>query len=766
MSGLKALSTAILLVLLCAGILFLNRAGSKSRRPSGRSPAAENPSRHATVRPPTIVLICADDLDWNVFSTIGPGELSGDGDIPIRFPNLRTIAEAGLVFTNFNVTTPVCAPSRASLLSGQYAHRHNVRVNQPGAEISNGFPGGFGPYGRNRDVSRPLQAAGYETCFVGKYVHDGFQPDPGKKETWRQVFPDGWDHFHACLGSRYYDFWTVDSTDAVARKVPVNYRTDHEVDKVIEYLDKSSPSAAPQFVCWLPVAPHDPTEGFVSYAPRHKGLYEEEEPPSLSGKTGRSGLDLPGELATLPAELDEDQKSFIRRRWRERLAATLALDEGIGRIRNHLEKQGRLDDTLFIFTSDHGFRLGEHGHIGKRLPYDRITRVPLIVSGKGIRRGRCNELVANIDIAPTLLELAGVQPDSTAREMDGVSFARLLGENGESLHLEREGILLENWEMEGAFTGRLPSTWTSWRTRDSVYTEWATGGREYYDLANDPEQLDNRWSQLAPDIRKKLSDALRHARPTDPPPLVATVSQRWKPLSEARQNIRFRSLEMTGFAESSQGVASVQLEITDEKSGKFWNGSDWLTDPCRDDATLASPQSLITAWQYELQVPENVALSMNAGPESTIRVAVHVNGADGQTASWTSPDAIAVTTQDPETWINPPPADIQTCQPMMITGEARGIEKIDQVKLVIQDKVNGLYWDGYIWIDELIAVNCEIEPSTNASTVTWRYEFGGSSPNRVFFGARALEKKNFDVTVAWFELGPVPKNAAAAGEPK
>jgi arylsulfatase A-like enzyme len=732
-------------------------------------PDSRNRSGNDYPEQPTIVLICADDLDWDVLASDWPVGGERDGDQPVRFPNLKSMADEGLVFTNFNITTPVCAPSRASLLSGQYAHRHGVRVNQPGAEISNGFRGGFAPYGRSRDVALPLQKLGYETCFVGKYVHDGFEPDEKKNETWRQVIPRGWDRFHVCLGALYDDFWVVDSADGIPLQVKGNYRTDYEVARVIEYLEAGDRASKPRFVCWLAIAPHDPSTGFNSNAARHRGLYDREEPPSLLRKTGRSGLNLPQELEFLPAELDEDHKAYIRQKWRERLAATKALDEGVGRIRNHLARQGRLDNTLFVFTSDHGFRLGEHGHIGKRLPYDRITRVPLIVSGKGTRKGQCNELVANIDIAPTLLDLAGHATGSLnpeLAEMDGLSFAGLLGDRGESAGMNRDGVLLENWEMEGAFTGRMPATWTAWRTRDSVYTEWATGGREYYDLASDPEQLDNRWSRLSAEEQESLSAALRNSRPSDSPPLLAIVHQQWSPLSELSQNIRFRSIVFSGFAECSRGVASVQLEITDEKTGRFWNGNQWSLELHRVEARLASPGSLISAWSYELQVPESALINPEIAPESQLRVSATASDRNGKTASWTHSALIKVTTRDPETWIDPPANDIRSCQPMMISGQACGVNKVDKVRLVIHNKDTDQFWDGGVWVDERASVDAEIEPQENGKRVNWHYKFEGSSPHRVFFGARALEKQYYDITVAWFELGPAPSNPAAAGNPK
>ena len=144
-----------------------------------------------------------------------------------------------------------------------------------------------------------------------------------------------------------------------------------------------------------------------------------------------------------PGEFSPDELKHINEHWQDRLRAIKALDEKIGEIKAALKKANELDNTIFIFTADHGFEMGDHGHIGKRLPFDRVTRVPFLVSGKGIKHGKsCDQLLANIDIAPTLLELVGheVPPN-----IDGRSFANLIDDPVAALSPPRDAIMIENW---------------------------------------------------------------------------------------------------------------------------------------------------------------------------------------------------------------------------------------------------------------------------------------------------------------------------------
>ena len=161
-----------------------------------------------------------------------------------------------------------------------------------------------------------------------------------------------------------------------------------------------------------------------------------------------------------------------------------ALDERIADVRKALEETGQLKNTIFIFTSDHGYELGAHRHDGKRFPYDRITKVPFIVCGKGVQRGAtCDQLLGNIDIAPTLVKLAG---GNVPKNIDGRAFGNLFDNPTCNLDPPRNAIMIENWELETARGMVIDALYCAMRTHKHIYTEWGNGAREYYDIEADP----------------------------------------------------------------------------------------------------------------------------------------------------------------------------------------------------------------------------------------------------------------------------------------
>ena len=124
---------------------------------------------------PNLVLIYTDDIDCeSVF--FDWKQSSKDPNFPVHSPNLKRLADEGMSFTNFHVTTPVCGPSRACLYSGNYAHRNNVRVNDPTSKFALGFSGGYDEFNRTDEIGHWMKAAGYRTAFVGKYMHHHFVP--------------------------------------------------------------------------------------------------------------------------------------------------------------------------------------------------------------------------------------------------------------------------------------------------------------------------------------------------------------------------------------------------------------------------------------------------------------------------------------------------------------------------------------------------------------------------------------------------------------
>lgn len=755
---------------------------------------------------PSCVLIVLDDLDWDLVAedwlgrdaaVVGERETPSESDDAAapgasrgsstpRFPVLRELAGRGLVFTNFHSTTPVCGPARACLLSGQYASRHGVRVNRPDHPTSNGFSGGVQRYGRELDWAQFWQQAGYETGFVGKYVHDGFNPDPQTGNTWSDLLPRGWDHFHASLGASYSDFYVVDSRQLQTLPVKQQFRTTYEADRVLEQLAARQKSKQAQLICWFPLAPHDSTDATLPYPTEFSSAFATAEPPSWSRRPGAAGLDLPQTLRqVLPSELSAEQRAGTARSWRERLRSIAAFDRELGRIRDKLRAEGRLDKTVFVITSDHGYRLGDHGHVGKRLPYDRITRVPLLISGAGVRMGVCNDLLGNVDLAPTLLELAGGLPFAEENRFDGRSFARAVVNEEGTYAPNRQELLLQSWEAEAVWGQRVPSVWTMLRTPTEVYTEWANGEREYYDLRQDPEQCDNRYDELTATEARAWQERLRgQAAVLNTPPLLQVPEDVWQRLVKFPQNPTFQPILLPGFAEANAGIEAVDMSLREKQSGRYWSGNAWSDEEVWLPVGYDNPGGVLSRWSMAWQVepglwPEpEVVLETGERRAATaaerrkwsleVEVAVRTMDRTGGTDTWESPATLVVRPFDPETWLDVPLADKWTgVGPVTLTGRAVGMAPIKQVRLVVQDKLTKQYWNGQDWGEEQVQNEAEVVQQDDG-TARWSYRFEGSGGSRLYFAARALDEKNyFDHSVASFELpeiGTVPPVGELDGE--
>jgi arylsulfatase A-like enzyme len=705
---------------------------------------------------PTYIMIVLDDFDWDLVAQ----DWSGETNVAPRFPVLHELAANGMVFSNFHATTPVCGPARASILSGQYAHRHQARVNRPDHPTAHGFGGGFAEYGRNRDFARFFQAKGYQTCFVGKYVHDGFQPNADIGTTWRDVMPHGWDRFHACLGANYMNFFVVDSATMETKTVAERYRIDYEADRVIELLAEQDAVKQAQMLCWLALAPHDTDGTGKSNPPRFEDWFQDETPPSFARQTGAYGLKLPSTLHGLPEELSAGQRSMVVEKWRERLRTIKAFDENLGRVRDYLAKAGRLENTVFVITSDHGYRLGDHGHVGKRLPYDRITCVPLLVSGKSIPVGRSDFLLANIDLAPTLIDLA-LGPEAVSNtDFDGKSFAPLLMQP----HIEpfqREEILIECWEAEVVWGHRVPGVWSVLRGKNYSYTEWATGDREYYQMDVDPNQLDNRYGSLAPeqidDLHLRLSQ-LRNS--TDRLPIVSVPLDSWERLKGLPQNPTYVPMSLTGFVDADLGVKSVGLEVYDEEQNQYWNGIRWQDSVAQLPAELKNPGGLMSLWSFQVRMQPSVRVGVDSTSrlpvseqrEQRVQLTVRATSNNGQVFTKTLDQDLQLRLMDPETWIVLSEKSRGSGGGFTLNGCALGEFPIQKVRIVVQDTQKNQYWNGQDWVPDFAQCEAQVQPLENGGA-RWNFAFLGEHEGSLFVGARALDAKfNYDRTPAFFRL--------------
>jgi arylsulfatase A-like enzyme len=439
-------------------------------------------SRLSWAAGPNVVLILSDDQRWDtVDATHG---LAGNPVMPILANELMS---SGLVFTNGRVTTSLCSPSRASLLTGRYAHNHGV--------LGNALPnGGAGVFDDSLTLATLLQSAGYRTGLVGKYMNGYDLLSP--------YIPPGWDEWRAFVQARYYNY-DLNENGVVTRyaSAPTDYSTDVLAARAVSFISTSVSQGKPFFLLFAPAAPHSP----YTPAPRHEGLFASLptwRPPSYNEQ---DVSDKPAWVKALP-RLTEANRAVLDQLRIDQLETLQALDEAVGAIMQSLRDQGVDANTLVIFSSDNGFAWGEHRYDRKQCPYDECFRVPMIVRYPPLVTAarQDSRLVLNIDLAPTVLELAGLSiPPGT----NGASLVPLLAGSPPAW---RSDLLHEHWKTELIPRNSLVMD------AQHKYVEYPPGsgqGTELYDLASDPYELLNRTNDpLLAQVKAALAARLRVLR--------------------------------------------------------------------------------------------------------------------------------------------------------------------------------------------------------------------------------------------------------------
>jgi arylsulfatase A-like enzyme len=398
----------------------------------------------------------------------------------------RKLAARGVEFTNAHATFPLCCPSRATFLTGQYAHNHGVMGN----EWAEG--GGYRAFDNTGSLPVVLQSAGYRTGLVGKYMNEYEGPE----------IPDGWSHWAVrTRGQTLFDYrLNVDGRRVEYGSRAREYQTDVIARRGARFIRQSSGSR-PFFLWTSFFAPHgESIPGNERWnprpAPRHRGRYAHASLPKGPAFNEGDVSDKPSFVANTP-RLGREAMKALTWRHRSRQAALLSVDDAVGRILRTLRQTGELASTVVVFVADNGFLMGEHRLAHKEQLYEEATRVPLIVSGPGFPPGADYDgIVGNIDLAPTVLDAAGVAP---MREPDGRSLLGLLADP----EPERD-ILLE--------TARS----TAVRTPEWMYAEHRTKNgveRELYDMKADPHQLRSLGSDPAyTNERAALAERLAELR--------------------------------------------------------------------------------------------------------------------------------------------------------------------------------------------------------------------------------------------------------------
>ena len=449
---------------------------------------------------PNIILIMPDDQRQDAMSVYGNRIL--------KTPNMDRIAGEGIRFTEAFVTNSLCAPSRASFLTGLYSHAHGVITN------------GDGPSFRNQPGLRDeqttfvhlLRQAGYHTSIVGKW----------HIRSW----PTGFDHWVILPGQGAYQ-----DPEMIANGVRVKMRghvDDVVGDQALTFL-RQRPRGKPFCLLYHFKSPHrswEPAARFASVfneieipAPR---TFEDrlEGRPEAVRKAEMAIADMPdfrnrGVPESLPFE--ERKRRNLQALVKNYYRVLLSVDENVGRVLDFLDKDGLAENTIVVYTSDNGFFLGEHGLFDKRLMYEPSIRVPMLMRFPARFKPRIDSthMILNIDVAPTLLHLAGVPVPSW---MHGRSWLPLI--EGESAAW-REAFLYEYYEYPAVHCARKnrgvrTNQWKLihfWEQPE----EW-----ELYDLKADPDETNNLASRPAQaerirELKSMLSNLRREVGDIDPP---------------------------------------------------------------------------------------------------------------------------------------------------------------------------------------------------------------------------------------------------------
>jgi arylsulfatase A-like enzyme len=452
-----------------------------------------------------------------------------------KMPNVqRLLARQGTTFSNAITSFPLCCPSRASFLTGQYAHNHGVSGNF----APKGY---YGLTGRDNTLPVWLKRSGYFTSLIGKYLN-GYgarnmrEIPPGYTDWHGSLDLSAYDYFNFVMNDngklKYYGSKTyadqliqlariVDSQtiknlgqfgQALAQtftpgffgtKAAKNYSNDVTAEVTDKVLRGRAKSTQPWFVWWAPAAPHredvnsqrGATWGDPRPAPRDDAFALEQKLPRPPSFDEADDADKPSLIADLP-RFSPTVIDRLTKNHQGRIGALQSVDRGVAKLLATLKQTGQLDNTIVLFTSDNGWVEGEHGIAGdKFVPYEESIRVPLIMRGPGIPAGQTvDRQVSNIDLAPTFLDIAGAKP---GRIMDGQSLLPFMTSPGKApkraLPIEATGKL---FVAEG-FPQDYDRPYSGVRTDRFKYVKWSYGPVELYDLEKDPFELKNLASDPA-----------------------------------------------------------------------------------------------------------------------------------------------------------------------------------------------------------------------------------------------------------------------------
>ncbi len=385
---------------------------------------------------PNIIVIITDDHRYDFLGSVSPDFM--------QTPNLDRLAAEGVRFSNAFVTTSLCSPARATYLTGVYAHTHKVVVNED-MDITVA----------TATIAQRLQSEGYETAFIGKWHQ-------ARRTTPRPGF-DHWVSFQR-QGHYFVNTLNVDGQWELSRK----YITDELTDRAIDYLKR--PKDKPFLMFLSHKAVHQPFNPAYRDTLRFTGL----PIPDFDTSAG-----LIRDKSPWKENRRQGDGDILIQRYRQTLAS---VDDGLGRLLGTLEEQGILDNTAIIYVGDNGYLMGEHGGLwDKRAAFEPSIRVPMLMRYPArIKAGSVDEkMVLNLDLVPTLLELAGVP---STPDLQGRSW---LGDGP-----GRESFLYEYFASEGDVPTILAVRTRDWKL--VTYPKNPELGAELFNLVDDPQETTNQ----------------------------------------------------------------------------------------------------------------------------------------------------------------------------------------------------------------------------------------------------------------------------------
>jgi N-acetylglucosamine-6-sulfatase len=510
---------ALLVIALVVTAVALSTSGGPAGRRPAALPAGDNTALPAEIAPvgapaapqsrrPNIVMVMADDMRAD----------------ELRFmPNVRRVlAGTGLTFRNSFSPYPLCCPARASFLTGQYAHNHHV--------FSHHAPWGFEAFDDRRTLATALNATGYNTVFLGKYLNGyGVEKSLVTGQPSFRYVPRGWTDWYGAVSrppdSGYSTGGTYNYRDTLFN---INGRTDHshrgqyQTDVLGRFarslVRKYHRSPRPFFMYFSSVAPHfgepaetDDPRGITTADGRPEKIKTPARPEWVRGRFDRqipraSGLPKDGgpserDVSDKPRpmnqrlELTGQERTAVRELTRQRAEALFVLDQQVGRLVDTLKATGEYSNTVIMFTSDNGYFLGEHRmRQGKIKPHEPSLRVPFLIAGKGVPHGSRFDPVTTPGITATIADLAHAKMPFPA---DGVSLVpSLRRDRGWKVPVVTEGreesAVFK--QARGATAGfDDPRTTIGIRTPRWKYVRYDDGDGELYDLDVDPNELTNRY---------------------------------------------------------------------------------------------------------------------------------------------------------------------------------------------------------------------------------------------------------------------------------